>query len=265
LRRGITKESNVQKVSKFAAYAFGSLFCAALAPHAGAQCSVVGDQVICTQDFTPGGISTASATSGSGTLSQFDSSLYMQANGTPDPLVSVTLTLTGVTTANGTLQNTQPLGGTTETYNISQLVSISGAGGGVGNNDLTIGSFTSQFGPQSLTLTPQSTGSFGTGSVGNPGPGSGTGSINSSNAVVLSDFTGAGTFTVDFKSGAGFTQVTGGTDFLINGVPVEDVQGTVTYSLEFAPVPELSSSIGLAALVLGGGALGLRARRRAHA
>jgi hypothetical protein len=251
LRRCITKESNVQKLSKIAAYALGGLFCVALAPQAGAQCSVVGNQVICTQDF--GTTSTATANSGSGTLSQLNP-FYLSGGG--ETLTGVTLTLTGLTTASGTLTNTS--GVNTETYNITQLVTVAGAGGGVGNNDLTIAAFTSQFGPQSLTLAPGATGNYS-------GTGSGTNSAASSSAVVLADFTGNGTFTVDFKTGAAFTQVTGGTDFTINGVPTEDVTGTVTYSLEFAPVPELSSSIGLAALVLGGGALGLRARRRAQA
>jgi len=245
----------VQKVFKIAAYALGGLFCVALGPQAGAQCTLVGSQVICTQDF--GTFTTDTANKNlTGTLDQFNPVAYSQP-GFYAQLNLVTLTLTGTTTASGTLQNTSAT--TTETYNITQLVSLSGSGGGAGNNDLTIGAFNSQFGPQSLTLAAGATGNYG-------GTGTGTGSApTTSNAAILADFTGAGTFTVKFNTGAAFTSVTGGTDFLINGNPTEDVVGTVSYTFQLAPVPELSSSLGLAALVLAGGALGLRARRRAQA
>jgi len=254
VRRCITKESNVQKVSRIAAYALGGLFCVALAPQAGAQCSVVGDAVICTQDF--GTFSTDVAHNNqTGTLSQFNSANYIQPGGALDPLISVTLTLTGVTTG-GTLQNTS--GTNTETGSVTELVGLS-ASGASGASTLTIGAFNSQLGPQSLTLAPGASGTLtGTGTgIGN--------SPSNGGAAVLADFTGPGTFTVTFNSGAAFTSVTGATDFSVTGNPTEDVIGSVTYNLQFAPVPELPSSLGLAALVLGGGALGLRARRRPQA
>jgi len=236
----------VQKVSKIVACALTGLFCAAFAPLAGAQCSVVGNQVICSADF--GSFAASSAQNGTGTLDLFNPAIYTKPGGGADALVGVTLTLTGTLTPSS-LTNTS--GTATEPYTFEELVSLSGNSA---NNDLTIGAFSPQVGPTTVTLAPGATGTFATGT--------GTGNITSSNAAVLADFTGSGTFNVDFHTGAAFTSVTGGTDFSINGTPMQDVTGTVTYSLQFAPVPELSSSLGLVTLLLGGGALGLRARRR---
>jgi len=246
LRRCITKESNVQKVSKIAAYALTGLLCAVLAPYASAQCSVVGNQVICSADF--GSFAGDVAHNGTGTLNLFNPAIYTQPGGAADPLVAVTLTLTGTLTPSS-LTNTS--GTATETYTFQQLMSLSGNSA---NNDLVIGAFNSQAGPTTVTLGPGVTSPFTNGT--------GTGNVVSGAHSVLSDFTGAGTFNVDFHSGVAFTSVTGGTDFSINGIPLQDVTGTVTYSLQFAPVPELSSSLGLVTLLLGGGALGLRSRRR---
>ncbi len=244
----------MQKISKIAAYALSGLFVVALASHAGAQ-TINGSNVTYTNTFATG-LSTATNNSGSGSLSLFDGQFYYLNNGvlTQDPLIGVTLSLTGVTNSSGTLTNTSAT--TTESYTIQQLVSLQGNSA---NNDLAIAAFNSQFQQALSSVAPGATVNYG-------GTGTGTGtSATKGSSTVLSDFTGSGTFTVNFKTGQVFTGVTGGTDYTLTGVPTEDVIGSVTYSLQFAPVPELSSSLGLAALVLGGSVLGLRARRRARA
>jgi hypothetical protein len=83
----------------------------------------------------------------------------------------------------------------------------------------------------------------------------------------LAGYTGSGTFATPF-SGAGVVGYTDANGMMSSGVGTNGISETAKvtfwYYAPFTPVPELGTSISLGLMGLVGGALGLRARRRAR-
>jgi len=226
----------VQKVSKIAVLALGGLFCGAFAPHAGAQSETQ------TIDFTALTNAGYTLTSGSQALAGFNTSL-----GT---LTSVDFNVTVTQNSNFTLTNNT---GATVTGVPSESISTTFSEPA---NSSLLSYSTAVFGSNVTVTNGSSTTVTGT-SIDGPKD---SGQLTSSLAAFETSYN----VSVLGTPAANALGMTYASNIAGSGGPSETVTGTVTYFYT-APIPELSSSIGLMALVLGGGALGLRARRRARA
>jgi len=226
----------VQKVSKIAVLALSGLFWGALAPHAGAQSTFE------TIDFTALTNGGYTQTSGSQTMNGFNSTL-----GT---LTSVDFNVTVTQNSNFTLTNNTGASVTgTPSESISSTFSEPANGGLFSYSTAVFGSNVTVANGGSTTVTGTST----------DGP-KDSGQLTSSLAAFETSYN-VGIAGIPGVNPLGMTYAS---NIAASGGPTETVTGTVTYFYT-APVPELSSSIGLMALVLGGGMLGLRARRRTRA
>lgn len=228
----------MQKVSKIAVLALSGLFCIALAPHAGAQSSVT--ETIDFTALTNGSFQTV----GSQNMNGFNS---FATGGT---LNSVDFNVTVTQNSNFTLTNNT---GSSVTGVPSESIGSTFAEPG---NSSLFGFSTAVFGSNVTVANGGSTTVTGTSTDGPKD----SGQISSS----LASFESAYSINSSGNPAENALGMTYSSNIAGSTGPSETVTGTVTYFYT-APVPELSSSIGLMALVLGGGALGLRARRRARA
>lgn len=233
----------MQKVSKIAVLALSGLFCGALTTHAGAQST--------SSMFSFTGVTNESGSfSFVGAAPAFNTSLGTL---TGVEFTEITMTQnTSLTLTNSTASN--------ETATITQNIFNNTIGDPISASLPGIGDF-APIVTGSVPVPANSTATFVQSFTDGPKSQSSETLLTASQLAL---FEGS-SVPITIAGGVG-TTISGGPTYTetVPGGPTETISGTVTYFYT-APVPELSSSIGLMALVLGGSALGLRARRRARA